>query len=95
MRYLAKKDEVLETAAKRVFGDIVVSAYSCGIYFQDRKPNRSLYSAIKMYKDESPEINNGSKDICIEFTNGRKVLFTNSEWGSMVGVDSKTLLVGD
>lgn len=93
MKYLMKQDARLTEAARNVFGDIVSCAYSCYPHFRDGRPRKADYASVEMYKGTVSEIDNGALDICIEFTNGRKVLFTNSEWGTMHAPPSGDLIV--
>ena len=83
MKYLMKADARLTEATRNVFGDVVSVAYSCCMHFRDGRPRKADYAKVKMYMGPATEIDNGAIDMCIEFTNGRKVLFTNSEWGTM------------
>ena len=92
MKYLMREDARLTEAAKNVFGDIVSKAYSCRMYFKDGKPKKDDFSDIEMYTHGIVEIENGKLDICIEYTNGRQVLFTNSEWGSISNQKAGTLI---
>ena len=93
MKYLMKADARLTEATKNVFGDVVSVAYSCCMHFRDGRPRKADYTKVKMYMGPATEIDNGAIDMCIEFTNGRKVLFTNSEWGTMQSPQIGDLIV--
>lgn len=93
MKYLMKPDARLTEAARNVFGDIVSRAYSCCLHFRDDHPRKADYAKVEMYNGPVSKIDNGTLDICIEFTNSRRVLFTNSEWGTMQAPPSVDLIV--
>ena len=95
MKYLMKADARLTEATKNVFGDVVSVAYSCCMHFRDGRPRKADYTKVEMYMGPATEIDNGAIDMCIEFTNGMKVLFTNSEWGTMQAPPSVDLIVED
>jgi hypothetical protein len=80
-----RRDDLLEKAAKGVFGaDIVAAAYvttyrydDCTVDEIDERLERAKC------KEKLDYIDNSSKTVIIEFKNGRVVRFTNSEWGSI------------
>jgi hypothetical protein len=85
-----KKDKKLAEAARKIFGDIVKTAY-VSAYVLDKKDNSK---ALKELEQKSKEImifdnkdnlmiNCDSQSIYLEFPGGRLVCFTNSEWGSI------------
>jgi hypothetical protein len=83
MKILLKKSINLETLARNIFGDIVKTAYFCSDYQDIAEAKRELRDFDNSCNPFSDIIDNGSKDIVLEFVNGRKVRFTNSEWGEI------------
>lgn len=93
MRYLMREDTRLSTVAKNVYGDIVDTAYIGTLYYKDSDPTPTDYDTIDSYAGtETDQISNDKLMIVIQFTNGRKVLITNSEWGSIRIPESGELL---
>lgn len=81
---LRRYDPILTQCAKNVFGEIVVAAYVCDDFFDFLTQVENEDSIQKkMFKAISDEIDNGATNIVIEFCNGRRVSFTNSEWGTI------------
>lgn len=83
MKYVIKPDATLTEAAKNVFGDIVDCAYMAALFFAKGRPAKSEFEKIKQYRGEVDYIRNDHIGIVIEFSNGKSVLLTNSEWGSI------------
>ena len=93
MKYIMKSDSRLTEAAKNTFGDVASIAYCCYPHLRDGSPCNEDYSNIKAYAGPVNKINNGAIDICIEFTNGKIVMFTNSEWGTMRSLHNGDLII--
>ena len=82
-----KKDKHLTTMAKAIFGkDIVKSAYVATSACYTEKDIQSELR-LESFKSVKKSIDNGGKEIIIEFNNGNAVLITNSEWGSIQSVN--------
>lgn len=95
MKHICLFDQELTNAARRVFGNILLQAYSCSLFLGQSEPLESDFAEIILYKDDSEDVDNGSKDICLVFSNGNKVLLTNSEWGSIERVRSNEIFFAD
>jgi hypothetical protein len=69
-------NDVVTQAAKVIFGDIAVAGYvrvaAC------EKKGVSVFE-----NEESYQLNCDAEDVVIEFSNGRRVEFSNSEWGAI------------
>ena len=85
-----KKDQILTDNAKMIFGnDLVSTAYYADYYYahHGEKEKQHILDGLKRQSkinhNVCGEIEQDSLNIVIDFKNGRSVLFTNSEWGSM------------
>ena len=68
----ATTDEELTKYCKTIFGSIVVKAYfDAGYYSENIQPDVTI---------KNNEINWGAEHFIVEFINGAKVFFSNSEW---------------
>ncbi len=84
--YVFKEVKEITKIAKNIFGDIVNNVYYADVLYDGINLD---YLISKIDRD----INNASNtnlsidqcgiNIVIEFINGQKVFFSNSEWGSM------------
>jgi hypothetical protein len=87
-KYLLKKSDIYTKIAKNIFGDIVRDVYLADVKY-DFYSEEEVLSNIEQYSqnittDESAtELSQDALTIVIEFINDKKVVFTNSEWGSM------------
>ena len=84
--YILREEKDLLKIAKNLFGDIVQSVYYA--YWYDKNVNIKEYTErFDMYEKQSSNndltIDQDDKTIIIYFTNGKKVIFSNSEWGAM------------
>lgn len=70
--------------ARAIFGDVVISAY---IECCDEKDLQRTANKYKHLKDEDISLSYDGDTIILEFKNGNKVRFTNSEWASMSKCD--------
>lgn len=75
----------LKKMVTKILGPYIVSkcyyvVYDFGIKTENSLELQNTKNNIRL-KDNS--LNYSGQDILIEFTNGTKVLFTNSEWASM------------
>ena len=79
MIYTYKETTELTNIAKNIFGDIVESV-SIEYYDED-----ALEHQISKIIEQSTEqtLQYDSQTIMIKFINGKSVIFTNSEWGSI------------
>lgn len=91
-RYVLKEVGKVTEIAKNIFGNIVSKVYYADYYqdyqdYQDYEGRENIVEKmdylIKNSFNTEESIEQDGKNIVIEFTNGRKVLFSNSEWGSM------------
>lgn len=86
MRYILKEVDKVTEIAKNIFGDIVSKVYYAD-YYQDYEGQKNIVESmdysIKNAFNTEESIEQDGRNIVIEFINGRKVLFSNSEWGSM------------
>ncbi len=85
------RDAALEQMAKTIFGaGLVDKAYVNSYWFDSRTACENKERlARELYEEGDDEICLDGKNIVILFTNGRAVLFTNSEWGSIEKVNLK------
>lgn len=85
--YILKEVDKVTEIAKNIFGDIVSKVYYATCYYEhlgDKNRDDDYFDyLIKHSFNSETSIEQDGKDIIIEFTNGRKVIFSNSEWGAM------------
>lgn len=88
MNNIIKKDKKLLEAARKIFGDIIKTAYISTYenFAEEESPSfierlKTNSKDIVLLEGKSLQIDN--QTIYIEFKNNRLVGFTNSEWGSM------------
>lgn len=87
--YILKEVENIAKIAKNIFGDIISKVYYAE--FSDNEENEAgreravkLFSLLESLSGNTENsISQDGRNIVIEFVNGRKVIFDNSEWGSM------------
>jgi hypothetical protein len=87
--YAIRKDVNLLKMAVSIFGeDIVETCYiTTGTYGKRVEKEIELSLANEAYKKVEDVIDIDAKHIIIKFKNGKYVLFTNSEWGSISNID--------
>jgi len=84
--YILKEVDAVTKIAQNIFGDIVHKVYYAESHYAhvdladtiariDRSIAQSFHSETSIDQD--------ARNIVIEFVNGRKVFFSNSEWGAM------------
>lgn len=93
-KYLLKEDKNMTKVAKNIFGDIVNNAYYAEINYSFIPEEETILKLDKLilnsvHKEE--EIDQDAKVIVIEFINGKRVIFHNSEWGSMSALKSEEI----
>jgi len=84
--YILKEVEAVTTIAKNIFGDIVHKVYYAEVHYDHREESQTISMIDRQITsacNSEKSIDQDAKTIIIEFTNGRKVVFSNSEWGSM------------
>ena len=89
-----RKDFSLLKEAKRIFGnEMVLTAWVCTWQVSDISTEEEVSDRLDKAKwvisDNLNEMTVGSADIVLEFSNGNKVYFTNSEWGSFSKITEK------
>lgn len=89
MAMILKDDEKLTEIAKNIFGDIAVKAFYSTEFYGHLKEEQML-KYIDDDINESTHSDNvidiDEKTIVVEFSNGKKVAFFSSEWGSIESV---------
>lgn len=70
--------------ARGIFGDVVISAY---IECYDKKDLQITANKYSKLKDDEKVLDYDHDTIILEFKNGNKVRFTNSEWASISKCD--------
>lgn len=88
--YFLKSDEILEIA-KKIFGDIVKEAY---FGYPIRKGFMERYKYLDYNQDKYILILDCSM-VALVFENGRKVVFSTSEWAYIESIDKLNLYDGD
>jgi hypothetical protein len=85
------RDDKLEQMAKTIFGaGLVDKAYVASYWFYNSTGHENKCRlAGEIYEEVADEICIDGKNIIILFTNGKAVLFTNAEWGSIERVNLK------
>lgn len=82
--YILKEVESVTKIAKNIFGDIVHKVYfSSEFYGSEDETISRIDRDINSGFNRDDCIDQDCKTIVIEFVNGKKVVFSNSEWGSM------------
>ena len=84
--YILKENKSVTEIAKNIFGDIVCKVYYAGVHYGSIEEERvisTIDNEIKTAFNSDTSIDQDGRTIIIEFVNGRKVIFSNSEWGSM------------
>lgn len=92
MVYL-RKHEALLKSAKNIFGDIVAEAYLVYEYYagdSDEDIENEFRSSVNSLTTKDNSISYDGCKIALEFTNGKKVSFGNSEWAHIEKLDSNT-----
>ncbi len=85
-KYILKEVEKVTAIAKNIFGDIVEKVYYAMAYYETMDEQASISHFNYEIENSFHTANSIDQDcmtIVIEFTNGKKVVFSNSEWGSM------------
>jgi len=92
-RLVIKKNEHLTKAAKNVFGeDIVKQAYICFTDFYECEffDIDEKISENELYNSEVRDyLSTSSEYICIEFVNGKKIVFNSSEWYKIYNIETE------
>jgi len=92
-RTVIKKNEALTQTAKNVFGeDIVKQGYICFTDFYECEffDIEEKISENELYNSEVRDcLSTSSEYICIEFVNGKKIVFQNSEWFSIYNIETE------
>lgn len=87
-----REDSKLLRQARTVFGDLVKKAWVTA-YHYDHVPKSDTEERLKMSSDKLNERNKAgtlrydTEDIILEFSNGKTVMFTSSEWNAMILVN--------
>ena len=92
--YILKEVESVTEIAKNIFGDIVNKVYYAELHYDFRDEAIAIASIeykIKHSFNDDKSINQDDKTIIIEFVNGKRVIFSNSEWGSMEAFNSSEI----
>ena len=79
MRYHLKCRKLYKVA-RNIFGNVVISAYVESI---DKKDLQKISENYSILKDDDECLCYDNDTIVLEFSNGNKVRFSNSEWASM------------
>ena len=94
--YMLKEVDNVTQIAKNIFGDIVHKVYYAELHYSSVDEATSVAridSEIAKSSHTEKSIDQDGRNIVIEFVNGRKVFFSNSEWGSMEKFDEKFVCV--
>lgn len=81
-KYMARLDDNLLNTARTVFGDGLILRAWVTTWRIDGMSELEDIEKRYYSSDNDNQLDLDAKDIILEFSNGRKVLFTNSEWGS-------------
>lgn len=84
--YFVKEVEAVTKIAKNIFGDIVKKAYYCEVHYSSITEAETIATIDREIANSfhtETSIDQDGRTIVIEFVNGRSVVFSNSEWGSM------------
>lgn len=86
---IIKKDDILKQWAIKVFGDIIDDAYLTAL---DHKNEKDIVFKFKQYQGNAIIFTSSEKDMVLKFKNGKSVLFTNSERGTIesINIDTET-----
>lgn len=85
-KYILKEVEAVTKIAQNIFGDIVQKVYYADLHYNhvdEAQTIATIDKAIENASNSETSIDQDTRTIIIEFINGRKVVFSNSEWGSM------------
>jgi hypothetical protein len=94
--YMLKEVDNVTQIAKNIFGDIVHKVYYAELHYSsvdEATTVARIDSEIAKSFHTEKSIDQDGRNIVIEFVNGRKVFFSNSEWGSMEKFDEKFVCV--
>lgn len=100
MKHLLKETTKLTDIAKTIFGDIVNKVYLAEYYsplLQTEEVTIEIIDkCLKTSESESSdnELSVDNINIVIEFKNGNKVSFNNSEWGSISSYSEDAKIIG-
>ncbi len=92
--YILKEAESVASVAKNIFGDIVNKVYYAELHYDFRDEEKTIASIdykINHSFNDNKSIDQDDKTIIIEFVNGKRVIFFNSEWGSMEAFNSSEI----
>ena len=85
MSDIIKKDKKLAEAARKIFGDIVKTAYVSTYNYSLDKDNPEVEKRLQLNSRNlffrENHVGHDAQTIFLEFPGGRLVGFTNSEWG--------------
>ncbi len=84
MGIIVRKNDNLLNSAKLIFGDIIVSAFITTEVKEDLN-----YTEASFFTEVDNYIEYDGEDIILTFSNGKSVLFTNSEWASIQSINMK------
>lgn len=85
-QYILKEVAEVTKIAKHIFGDIVNKVYYAEVSYDFVTEEDSIARIdkyIETAQNKEDGIDQDCRMIVIEFVNGRNVIFSNSEWGSM------------
>lgn len=98
-KYLLQKSEKLTATAKNIFGDIVENVYIAKIKYEwdtIEDTNSELILELNRIEEHidinSKKIDQDCTSIVIEYTNGKKVIFNNSECVYMSTLEDSVIL---
>jgi len=91
-QYILKEVESVTQIAKNIFGDIVEKVYYAEIayaFIAESETIERIDNQIESASNQENSIDQDCKTVVIEFVNGRKVIFSNSEWGCMESLSNE------
>ena len=93
-KYILKKCSKTTKIAKNIFGNIVKDVFYAKQHFEFCSEKETISEIDSMIENSSHIENSIDQDastIVIEFLNGKKVMFSNSEWGSMTSLSDNKI----
>jgi len=97
--YAIKRDDKLTSQLKIIFGDLVVDSFVADRIYDDQESIRDEVKRNQLLNmmQQSDELSNGewvqfpdSSDVIVMFSNGKKIIFSNSEWLSLSELNIET-----
>lgn len=83
-KYILKESAQVTAFAKNIFGDIISKVFYAKEnydFYTEEEIIESIDSTIENSSSNENDLDLGALTLIIEFINGKKVIFTNSEWG--------------